>query len=169
MLYSVKKPGFSQRSVSKHLSISLGSINNIIKNQKLLINLEESEIKNVKRKRALTISQNFDHLLYQWIQIKRRRNFVFSNNNIKTMVLKLAHKFNIYNFVASSGYVNSFNTRHNLVTKSIHGKSGLVNLEKIDGFKETISNKLNEYSPNNIYNCDKTGLFWRQTNKKQLC
>ncbi len=122
----------------------------------------------MSKKRALTISQDFDHLLYQWIQNKRRRNFVLSNDNIKTMALKLAHRFNINNFVASSGYVDSFKTRHNLVTKSIHGESGLVNLEKIDGFKETYSNKLNEYSPNNIYNCDETGLFWRQINKKTI-
>ncbi len=49
-LFSKENPGFSQRSLSKHFSISLGSINNIIKNQKHLINLEESEIKNVKKK-----------------------------------------------------------------------------------------------------------------------
>lgn len=48
------------------------------------------------------------------------------------------------------------------------GESGLVDKKTIAEFKDKYQQKLDEYNPSNIFNCDETGLFWRQDTKKTI-
>ena len=84
------------------------------------------------------------------------------------MALNLAKKIYLKDFVASEGYITRFKKRHNLKCKSIIGESGMVDKSSINNFLEIYDKKLNAYSPEKPYNCDKTGLFWKEGPKKTI-
>ncbi len=41
-------------------------------------------------------------------------------------------------------------------------------IEIVKNFKKIYQNKLKDYNANNIYNCDETGLFWKQSVNKTI-
>ncbi len=84
------------------------------------------------------------------------------------MALKLAARCDVSGFQASNGYIESFKARHGLITRSVSGEAGLVDTNIILAFKSQFSDKLKMYHPSDVYNCDETGLFWRQSNKKTI-
>jgi hypothetical protein len=161
-----KNPRHSLRSLANHFSISLGAINKIIKNSALI--KSELVIDVQKRKRILIKTDKIDSLLYEWFQSKRQRNFTMSGENLKEMARKLGEKFNLENFNASNGWLGRFQERYNITSKSICEESGIVDTSIISRFKSQFVNKLKEYDNKNIFNCDETGLFYRQSQLKTL-
>ncbi len=84
------------------------------------------------------------------------------------MARKLSEKFNLENFNASNGWPGRFQERHNITSKSICGESGIVDTSIISRFKSQFANKLKEHDNKNIFNCDETRLFYRQSQFKTL-
>ncbi|OAF65114.1 Periodic tryptophan protein 2 [Intoshia linei] len=117
------------------------------------------------RKRKLSKTSDFDDILYQWVQNKRKRNFAISNNNLKEIALKLEEKYGVLDF---SAFDRCINKCYGLLTKRIVGESGLVNIELVKNFKSIYERKVSEYGPSDIYNCDETGLFWREFINKTI-
>ncbi len=168
-IFMKNNPGLSQRSVAKTFKLSVGSINKIFKDKDNLIKKQpENFSKIAKRKRTLSKTSQFDEILFQWIQNQRMRNIILSNVNIKSMALVLAEKFGIMEFDASDGYVRRFKARHCLITKTINGEAGMVNIKQIDNFSEFFNRKLCDYDKCDVYDCDEAGLFWRQNANKTV-
>lgn len=163
-------PLISQRSLANKFSISLGSINNIIKKSAEIYSFFESnENRNcVRMNRLPTKTHAFDQKLYEWFQNKRARNFLISQENLKGMALKLANKYNVKDFKASDGYINRFRARHKIKSRSVVGEAGIVKTDAIEEFKVFYNLKLLEYEPKNIFNADETGLFWRHNANRTL-
>ncbi|KAG0441513.1 Tigger transposable element-derived protein 6 [Dictyocoela muelleri] len=93
---------------------------------------------------------------------------ILSNLHIKEMAIELAKKFSIIDFDATNRWLAKFKTRHSLSVKTISGVAFLVNNDLISGFKYKYLNKLKEYKPKDIFNCDETGLFWSEMPKKTI-
>ncbi|OAF70239.1 hypothetical protein A3Q56_02024 [Intoshia linei] len=128
----------------------------------------EKCVRSMGRKRKLSKTSDFDAILYQWVQNKRKRNFAISNNNLKEIALKLAEKYGVLDFNDFDGYINKFKKRHGLLTKRIVGESRLVNIELVKDFKSIYERKVSEYGHSDIYNCDETGLFWKESINKTM-
>ncbi|XP_053201820.1 tigger transposable element-derived protein 6-like [Panonychus citri] len=63
----------------------------------------------------------------------------------------------------SNGWFEKFKKRTNLRLGKIHGESKCVDKRKVDEWKcEVIPRLVLEWQSEFIYNCDETGLFWRQ-------
>ena len=50
--------------------------------------------------------------------------------------------------------------------RSVCGESSLVKQDMYENFLKDLDEKLKQYEPVDIYNCDETGLFWRESTKK---
>ncbi|KAG0434704.1 Tigger transposable element-derived protein 6 [Dictyocoela muelleri] len=101
--------------------ISLGSINNILKNSEILYSIFNSKVNTecVRVHRQPTKTQVFDHELYELFYNKRRRNFLIYQENIKEIGLILSQKYGILNFKASDGYIQKFRIRHKIKSRSV--------------------------------------------------
>ena len=64
-------------------------------------------------------------------------------------------------FSASSGWLNRFIKRHGIKSTRLHGQGGSVNDASIAEGLAIVRQELAKYAPDNIYNVDETGMFYR--------
>ena len=65
------------------------------------------------------------------------------------------------NFKASWSWVQRRTQRQNLASVILHGAGGSVNLEEAEERMATIRGLLQDFQPENIFNMEETGLFYR--------
>ncbi|UYV75599.1 hypothetical protein LAZ67_13000702 [Cordylochernes scorpioides] len=66
------------------------------------------------------------------------------------------------NFEASNGWLEKFKARRNIDFKRLHGEAGSVDANSIATWKGgIIPSLLAKYSPQDIFNADETGLFYK--------
>lgn len=62
----------------------------------------------------------------------------------------------------SMSWVQRWKARHGIVSKKICGESASVTENAVyDWYKTTLPNVLQRFSPENVFNSDETGLFWK--------
>lgn len=64
-------------------------------------------------------------------------------------------------FKGSNGWLGKWKARYNIKQYSICGKSGDVQGETVDSWKERLPEIVSGYKKEGIYNMDETGVFWR--------
>ncbi|UYV74636.1 hypothetical protein LAZ67_12000351 [Cordylochernes scorpioides] len=66
------------------------------------------------------------------------------------------------NFEASNGWLEKFKVRRNIAFKRLHGEAGSVDANSVATWKGgIIPSLLAKYSPQDIFNADETGLFYK--------
>lgn len=75
----------------------------------------------------------------------------------------------ITEFKASEGWLSNFKGRHGIVFKQPQGEAGDIDLEAVDDWRQTIlRNQLVNFSEDDVFNVDETGLFWKLLPSKTL-
>ena len=65
-------------------------------------------------------------------------------------------------WTCSSGWLSRWKVRHDIKYRSVCGENAAVDKEVCEDWKDKTSLPILErYDPNNIYNADETGLYWR--------
>ncbi|XP_051162414.1 tigger transposable element-derived protein 4-like [Leptopilina boulardi] len=72
-----------------------------------------------------------------------------------------ATKLGIKDFSASNGWFQGFKRRHDIVFKKLSGESKSVDVSVCNQWTKDLPNLLREYDPEDIYNADETGLFFK--------
>ena len=75
----------------------------------------------------------------------------------------LAKKFGQTNFVATEGWLSRWKARHQIRYKRAHGEKGSGDTKSAKEWTSTILPELLEERPNEVYNADETGLYYRAT------
>jgi hypothetical protein len=71
-------------------------------------------------------------------------------------------------FSASEGWLESFKSRHNISTRVISGESANDNVEIEKNWKANLASIMEGYEPENIFNMDETGYFFRELPNRSL-
>ena len=75
---------------------------------------------------------------------------------------RFASQLGYNNFEATNGFLHRFNERKGLVSKKASGERASVNIEQTEQYSQTVLKALLErYNADDIYNVDKTGLFYK--------
>ena len=64
-------------------------------------------------------------------------------------------------FEASDSWIKKFMNRFELASKTFTGESESADRSQIEPFKEKFKTICEKYNPDDIYNCDETGLYFR--------
>ena len=74
----------------------------------------------------------------------------------------MAEELGIEGFKASDGWLDNFKERHSITFRIEQGEAAAVDLEVVQNWQQGIlREKLTKYSPDDMFNVDETGLFWR--------
>lgn len=111
---------------------------------------------------------NIDRLCYEWFSRARSRNIPVSGPLVKAKAREIAEQSGYSNFTASDGWLQKWRKRHNISFKCISGEAADVNQEDVNQFMEKLPSMLLGYQPEDIYNADESGLFFRALPDKTL-
>ena len=75
---------------------------------------------------------------------------------------------NVTGFTAANGCLKKSETRHNTKPFSVTGEDGEVNAETLESWAKRLPEIVKGYELKDIWNADKTGLFWRALPDKPL-
>ena len=104
-----------------------------------------------------------------WLKQARGQNLPVSGNLIKEKALKLAELMHIPDFIASDGWLDNFKKRHGITFKTVQGEAGVVNLQSLLDWKQQVLQLLlRQFSADDVFNLDETGLFWQLLPNKTL-
>ncbi|XP_033730921.1 tigger transposable element-derived protein 4-like [Pecten maximus] len=109
---------------------------------------------------------NFDDIeavLLKWFTYARDHNLPISGPMLKSKASDLAEKMGEQNFASSTGWVDRFKERHGICFKKICGEAKSVDTssDAMTKWADDLRTILSEYQPNNIFNADETGIFYR--------
>ena len=162
----------SYRTLSDKYGISIGSISNIIKRKAEYIeNYEQNQNSAKKRNFRDEINQKLDEKVYEWFVTQRSKNIPISGPLIQEKARQIRQQLdpeNADDFKASNGWLEKFRTRHAIQYRTLSGESAAVDLSIVDEWKNRLSSIIDKYDPNDVYNADETGLFFKALPNRSL-
>lgn len=97
-----------------------------------------------------------------WLKQARGQSLPVSGDLIKEKAMKLAELMHIPNFMASNGWLDNFKKRHGITFKTVQGEAGVVDSQYVlEWQKQVLRPLLGQFSPDDVFNLDETGLFWQ--------
>lgn len=119
---------------------------------------ENLDMKSIKLKGS---AAQIDKMCFEWFARARSQNIPISGSLVKAKAKEVAHNLGYQKFSASDGWLNKWRRRHNISFKCISGESADVIQEDVDQFLEKLPGMLMGYKPENIFNADESGLYFR--------
>jgi len=102
--------------------------------------------------------------MYVWFIVlsnRGRKHIPFTISLLQEQARKLSDKIGVRNFKASRSWVQWGPQRQYLESVVLHGAGGSVNLEEAEKRMATVRGRLQDCQPENIFNMDKTEIFYR--------
>jgi len=159
--------GHSIRETADHFRVSKGVVQNAKK--------QRTELKSHQRDNLNTSmskiygSSEVNTLLWRWFKIARSQHFPLSAPLLKAKALQLNTALGAGSiFKASEGWFQAWKKRHNISFRTICGESENANSDSAEAWKQVLGNICKNYHPNNIFNMDETGYFFRALPTKTL-
>jgi hypothetical protein len=118
-----------------------------------------------KQLRHTTTYDEINDLCHLWFTEATSQIIPVTGPLIKERALKFTKYFGLYSFKASNGWLESFVKRNNIVFKTMSGERGSVDLQVTSDWKEKLPSLCEGFEPDNIFNMDETGLFYRDSTK----
>ena len=107
-----------------------------------------------------TKSQNLEDAILSLIAQLLEHGLSISGEIIQQKASTFAMKSDIHDLIASNGWLQMFKKRNNLTFKRITSEGISVYSLSVNDWKETITELLNNYTRDDIYNADETALFF---------
>jgi hypothetical protein len=87
------------------------------------------------------------------------KNIHISGPVVQSEALAVARSLANDQFKASTGRLDSFKKRHNIVWNGVCGNSNYADESVVSEYKPKLLEFISPFEPRNIYNADETGLF----------
>ena len=121
-----------------------------------------------KRSRS-TDNEDVNKAVYEWYCLARQRNIPISGPLLQEEALQIVKTIDPETkFKASNGWLESFKRRHNLKQMTISGECADVQEETVAGWIERLKILISGYKPEDVWNTDETGCFYRALPNKSL-
>ena len=102
-----------------------------------------------------------EEALTLWIENALQAGVIISDDILSNKALEFAFLYNKSKFKGSDGWVDNFKKRYNFKQYTMQGKVASALLQDLNIIRENLHQVLKNYAPDNIFNCDETGLFWK--------
>lgn len=157
-----KLPNMSQRNAATQLGISQPLLCKLLKNRTAIETSARSN-ENLKRKRERSgKDKQVESALKIWFGNVRQKNASVNGPILRQKAEEIAKTMGKDGFSATDGWFNRWKRRENIVYRSLHGEEKSADSIGAAAWIQTEWPKIiAEYSPQDIYNADETGLYYR--------
>lgn len=165
--------GQSYDTISKTFNIGKSTVGDIKKNMGNILKFVSTTEGGPKERKTLKTSDNveLENAVYLWFLQQRRLHVPLSGDMICEKAI-LFHRQLTGNegFVASKGWLDRFKHRHGIRRLKMTGEKLSSNEGAIEPYREELLSVIADkhLSPEQIYNADESGLFWRMLPDRTL-
>ncbi|CAH1770241.1 1739_t:CDS:1, partial [Entrophospora sp. SA101] len=160
-------PNIKGIDLAQEYGISTQSVSDILRQSSEWLKYEEGSSNTQFRKKA-TSHPNIEEATRIWVEQLLAKNLTISGPIIQEKAKEFANMFGIRDFNASSGWLSNFKKRNDLQSYKKRGESMSVPIDEIANMQFQLQEILKNYSPEDIWNCDETAIFWKLEQKEQL-
>ncbi|KAK7499105.1 hypothetical protein BaRGS_00009652 [Batillaria attramentaria] len=113
---------------------------------------------------------DIDAAVWEWFCSARAKGMPVSGPLLQQKAMMFSVTLGHDEFTASNGWLQCFKNRHNIRAAALSGESGEVNEADVTDWLKRVPALIQEggYTPDNIFNVDETGLFFRALPDKTL-
>ena len=160
-LKKTSSPFLKQKDLANEYDVSEGMVSDILKEKDRWLSVDTNSYQaNLKRDKK-TLFPLVEEALVIWVDNALKASLIITDDILSTKALSFAFLLKEDKFKGSSGWLDNFKKRHNLKQYVIHGEAASAPLKDLETMRENLRQILKEYSPQDIFNCDETGLFWK--------
>ncbi|XP_071054691.1 tigger transposable element-derived protein 6-like [Onthophagus taurus] len=169
IVYLLDKEKLSVRDIAKKFKIGKAQAAKIIKDKEKIRKKWQSGV-SVKTKKNFLSSEGskIDKACFEWFVKAKNQNIAVSGSFVKKKAKEIAGRLGVSTFKASDGWLQKWRLRNNVAFKCISGEAADVNEEGINEFMKKLPTFLLGYRPEDIFNADESGLFFRALSNKTL-
>ena len=160
----------SKSAVAEEFSVAKSTVTSIVKNKQKIVNASNTASFMPERKRLrLAAHSDIEDALMIWFTQARTLNLPISGPVLQIKARELALSMGYNDFTCSTGWLERFKARHGIVFRKMCGEAGSVTTDMTtDWLLTRLPALLGEFTPENIFNADETGLFWKCLPDKTL-
>lgn len=140
-------------------SIGRTTIGDIVREKEKWLNVPLDSSDSV-RNRSPMFSQ-LEECLFTWFSQKLSQNATISDEILRQKGKFFGEQLGISGFVYSSGWLSNFKKRYGISRHKIFGESQGNDMKAVVSGREELRKQLEKYDPDNLFNFDETGLFYR--------
>ena len=168
-ILEVEKGQKAKSVIAKEFNIPASTLSTWLKNANAI---KEAYLKfGLKRKNARISSfEEVENATLKWFTMVRDANLPVSGPVLLGKAEEFASKLRISDFKASTGWLDRFKDRNGITFKKVCGEARSVDTESSDmtEWQSRLKCILDQYRPDDIYNADETGIFYRLLPDKTL-
>lgn len=158
-----KEHGLSHRQLSDRFQVSVGAVSNILKRKlEYTSDYETNRNKRIKRKLKDDTNADISENVYEWFVSQRSKHIPISGPILQEYARSVTEQLDhSTTFKASNGWLDRFRNRYNIQFRTISGEVRSVDLNTVEDWKSRLRSIIEHYDPENIFNADETGLFFK--------
>ncbi|XP_033117352.1 tigger transposable element-derived protein 6-like [Anneissia japonica] len=115
----------------------------------------------VAQKYGVGSQRDMNQLMLVWFRTARDKNIPIIKPLIKAKAMQFAEQLNIIDFGASDGWLTKWKQRNKIKQVAVCDERGDVDQTIVTEWKSKIADLCAGYQPEDIFNCDETGLYFR--------
>ena len=164
-------PHASHRLLSETFAVSRSTIARLInEEQNLRKKFSQKEMMKHGKRQRDGKDPEVEEALNKWFRSILDKGVRISGLLLKSKAEEFALKSGKTDFVATEGWLSRWKTRHQIKSIRTHGEKSSADFEGAEVWVSTVQPQLlQDYNPENIYNADETGLYFRATPDSSLC
>lgn len=160
--------GASMRMMCEEFDIKTSTFYDIKKNKEKIrrhsLTLDDPGSSTKQKKRIRAVKHvDLDEAVYRWYKQERASNVSVRGIDIQHAAGRLAEHLGIRNFVASSGWLYNFRSRHCMGNRKVVGESASADESSVEPFRRKLVDIMDDSGLliYQLYNADETGLYWK--------
>ncbi|XP_039095347.1 tigger transposable element-derived protein 6 [Hyaena hyaena] len=160
--------GKRKGDVAKEFGITPSTLSTFLKDRaKFEEKVREASVGPQRKRMRNALYDDIDKAVFAWFREIHAKNILVTGSVIRKKALNLANMLGYDNFQASVGWLNRFRDRHGIALKALcrEDSDRLMNSLGIDKVNEwhagEIIKLIADYSPDDIFNADETGVFFQ--------
>ena len=163
-------PGATQVSLAEKFGVGRTQIAKILKERDVIMKAYTEGTKSTTKylQPRHELYPQLDSKVWDFYLEARSKHVPVTGVMLKHEALIKAEELGLENFVASNGWLESFASRYQLNMAKLHGESAEVDENVVGQWKSQLGTICEGYQPENIYNVDKTGIFFRTVPDKSF-